>query len=203
MDDRTIEIGNHALWAVFADLVSGAHSHAVSGYVSGLDAEAFAKDRKTVDACAFRIARMSQDFSPAIPDADVPGLAEPLAKLARTAAKISSDYASVRAEDIWEAVTETVPEISRLARAAAESAKGSLENSFPSVSWLPPSTGFFRGTDPEWLAAFLSGNRPDPLNLADSYGFASEYGTVVCEFETVRPAKVRTEDVRSRKDDVS
>lgn len=108
--------------AVLADSTAAAHAGTISGYVSGSTAESFASDRKSVDACAFRIGMMSRAFA-AIPSAcpvrEVPGLSEPLDRLSETAERIFSEYFSVDAGEIWKAATETVPEISRAARTAA------------------------------------------------------------------------------------
>ena len=42
-----------------------------------------------------------------------------------------------------------------------------------------------------------------PFNLTNSYEFALEYGTVVCEFETEGELATVKEDVRERKEDVT
>lgn len=97
------------------------HAGAISGYVSGSTAESFARDRKSVDACAFRIGMMSRAFAE-LPRSvrEVPGIPEPLDRLSKTAERIFSEYFSVDSGEIWKAATETVPELLQAAKSAEE-----------------------------------------------------------------------------------
>jgi len=96
------------------------YANELLSYVDGMDYDAFANDRKTINACAFIIGQMGELVTVISDEAQSEHTEIPWRNIKGMRNKVIHDYEKVDYLVLWKTITESIPQLIDVIKAAFE-----------------------------------------------------------------------------------